>query len=70
MFEIKEEDRMRLIDNSIIKNTQSKPEEKLRQEIISIVNNYEGRDADALSILIYATERNRLAEFKDKLTSH
>ena len=67
MFEIEDKNRIKLVDESILNNTQ---DEELRQEIIDIINNYEGRDADALSILMYASERNRLREFMDKLTSH
>lgn len=69
-FEIAEEQRAAFIDNNIIANLHEDDKEAARERTKRIVNNYEGRDVDALSVLAYAAEQGRFDEFAGKLEEH
>jgi hypothetical protein len=69
-FEIKEEDRLNIINNEILPFIPEIERNPLKTRILEIVKKYEGRDLDAVSVLIYAAERKRVKEYIEKLENH
>jgi len=69
-FEIEAEKRVAFINDKIVVKLPNDIKERARETANKIVNNYVGRDMDALSILFYAAEQGRFDEFADRLEKH
>ena len=69
-FEVSERDRAMYIDTKIVAKLPKDIRALAKDRATVIVDGYIGRDADALSILAYATERGRFGEFAQKLEKH
>jgi len=66
-FEIAEENRVAFIEENILGKLPEDIRESVKPRVLKIVNDYVGRDLDALSILAYAAERGMFEEFAKKL---
>lgn len=69
-FQIALNHRIDFIDNKILAHFPENDRPAARERAIDVVNRYEGRDADALSILKYAAERGRFEEFAGKMEAY
>lgn len=67
-FQIKEEkQRKGFIEQFIVYPFPPEKQDDVRTRVNKIVNDFEGRDVDALSILSYATDQGRFEEFAGQL---
>ncbi|HJX05537.1 MAG TPA: hypothetical protein VJ461_02420 [Candidatus Nanoarchaeia archaeon] len=66
-FEVTEEGRITFIEKNILGKLPEDIRESVKPRVLKIVNDYVGRDGDALSVLAYAAERGRFEEFAKKL---
>jgi len=60
----------KFIEKQIVGPLPGELKDSARQRTKKIVNDYLGRDVDALSVLKYAAERGRFEEFAKKLEAH
>lgn len=69
-FQVPEEARTEFVGEKILGRFSITEREVIEPRVTEIVNNYAGRDVDALSILSYASEQDRLDEFAEKLEEY
>jgi hypothetical protein len=69
-FEIEEKNRITIIDKNIVSKLPEEEKEDAKTRAIDIINNYVGRDVDAISVLMYAAEKGRFKEYAEKLEKH
>src|SRR3989344_4771089 len=69
-FEIPEDERIDYIDRKIVAKLPGDVKASAKERATLIVNNYIGLDANALSVLAYAAERDRFNEFAGKLEQY
>ncbi len=58
------------VEERILSRVPAGKRDSLKSRILEIAKKYEGRDADAVSVLFYAAERDRLEEYAGKLERH
>lgn len=66
-FEIKPDLRRRCIDEYIIEKLDVSDKEDLRKKVEGLIRDYEGWDRDALTILVYATEKGCFSKYFEEL---
>lgn len=66
-FDIEEQERLGIIEKEIIPNLPEAEREAARQRVIKIITDYQGRDTEAIGILISAAQEGRFNEFAQKL---
>jgi len=69
-FQVDEESRTIFIECSIVAKLPGDTRDSTKQRATQIVDNYVGRDRDALSVLAYAAERGEFEEYATKLEAH
>lgn len=66
-FQIAEEKRTAFIQENIVDIFRKEAQTDISDRVSKIVSDFEGRDADALSVLLNAAEQGRLDEFANQL---
>jgi len=66
-FQYPEEKRLPYIERSILTKFPEEKRKAVTGRVVQIVENYEGHDINALSVLTYAAEKGRFDEFALKL---
>ena len=69
-FEVPEEMRIKFIDENILGKLPEETRDNTKSRVLRIIENYQGLDSAALSIMAYASERGRFDEFMERLETH
>lgn len=69
--EIKDEVELeKIVNNDILSSVPEGHREGIKSRVVRIIQAWAGRDVDAASILLYASEKNKVVEYLQKLERH